>query len=64
MSLTLCLAGAIALLPHNFRAAEPSRAPGVSSYAQAAARVIAFWRQAGLFPMQLVFKQIFNDYRS
>jgi hypothetical protein len=24
------------LLPHNFRAAEPSRAPGASSYAQAA----------------------------
>jgi len=26
--------------------------------------VIAFWQQADLFPMQLVFMQIFNDYRS
>jgi len=27
--------------------------------------VIAFWpKQADLFPMQLVFMQIFNDYRS
>ena len=38
-------------LPHNFRAAEPSRAPGASSYAQAAYLVIASWQQADLLPM-------------
>jgi len=52
------------LLPHNSRAAEPSRAPGASSYAQAAYpgdRLLAAGRPVSDVT---VFMQIFNDYRS